>query len=263
MEYNKSTNYTIEEFKDIIEMLRSENGCPWDRVQTHESLKLCMMEEAAEVLAGIRILNQTGNGENLKEELGDVLLQVMMHSQIAKEEDLFSFEDVVDDISRKMIRRHPHVFVQEPVNVDSVEQVLTNWEDIKKKEKQGKEWAAQPLREIPIELPALTRGTKVIKKLNKLYQPQPDLKEISSNLRLLSEKVAILADQIEENEKNEKNEDVGANSAKSLKQDLELHMSELLWQICGISAKFGITNEQILDNKIDDIVDKYEPYNTM
>ena len=257
MEYNKSTNYTIEEFKDIIEMLRSENGCPWDKVQTHESLKPCMMEEAAEVLAGIRILNQTGNGENLKEELGDVLLQVMMHSQIAKEEELFAFEDVVDDISRKMIRRHPHVFVQESVNVNSVEQVLTNWEDIKKKEKQGKEWAAQPLHEIPIELPSLTRGTKVIKKLNKLYQPQPDLTTITNDLRISSEKVALLAEQME------KSEQLGTKPEKDLRRELELHISELLWQICGISAKMGMTNEQILDNKIDDIIDKYEPYNPM
>ena len=257
MEYNKSTNYTIEEFKDIIEMLRGENGCPWDRVQTHDSLKPCMMEEAAEVLAGIRILNQTGNGENLKEELGDVLLQVMMHSQIAKEEELFAFEDVVDDISRKMIRRHPHVFVQEPVNVDSVEQVLTNWEDIKKKEKQGKEWAAQPLREIPMELPALTRGTKVIKKLNKLYQPQPELKEITNNLRVLGNQVATLAEQMEDSMAT------GTNLEENLNQKLEAQISELLWTICGIGAKFGITNEQILDNKIEDIVDKYEPYNAM
>ena len=255
MEYNKSTNYTIEEFKDIIEMLRSENGCPWDRVQTHESLKSCMMEEAAEVLAGIRILNQTGNGENLMEELGDVLLQVMMHSQIAKEEELFAFEDVVDDISRKMIRRHPHVFVQEPVNVDSVEQVLTNWEDIKKKEKQGKEWASLPLREIPMELPALTRGTKVIKKLNKLYQPQGDLKAITQDLRLYSEKVALLAEQIDGSE------GTSTDNEKNLKQELETQMSELLWQICGISAKLGMTSEQILDNKIADTIDKYEPYN--
>ena len=68
MEYNKSTNYTIEEFKDIIEMLRSENGCPWDKVQTHESLKPCMMEEAAELLAAIRIYDQTNNYDNMREE---------------------------------------------------------------------------------------------------------------------------------------------------------------------------------------------------
>lgn len=253
MEYNKSTNYTIEEFKEIIEMLRSENGCPWDRVQTHESLKPCMMEEAAEVLAGIRILNQTGDGDNLKEELGDVLLQVVMHSQIAKEEGLFSFEDVVDDVSRKMIRRHPHVFVQDADKADTVDQVLTNWEDIKKKEKQGKEWAAKPLHEIPIELPALTRGTKVVKKLNKLYPPQPDMKEIAGELRIFSEKVALIAEEISDRQ-GEK-----SKAEQELKADLENQIPQLLWQICAIGAKYGISIEQLLVNKIENIVEKYEP----
>lgn len=77
-------------------MLRGENGCPWDKVQTHESLKPCMMEEAAELLASIRIYDQTGNSDNMREELGDVLLQVVMHAQIASEEGLFTMADVVD-----------------------------------------------------------------------------------------------------------------------------------------------------------------------
>lgn len=87
--------YTYEDFLDIIAMLRSENGCPWDKVQTHDSLRPCMMEEAAEVLAAIRIYDTTGNAGNLQEELGDVLLQVVMHAQIAKEEGIFTMEDVV------------------------------------------------------------------------------------------------------------------------------------------------------------------------
>ena len=82
--------YTFDELVNIIEELRSENGCPWDKEQTHDSLRQCMMEEAAELLAAIRIYNETGNPENMKEELGDILLQVVMHSVIAKEEDLFT-----------------------------------------------------------------------------------------------------------------------------------------------------------------------------
>ena len=87
--------YTFDELVNIIEELRSENGCPWDKEQTHDSLRQCMMEEAAELLAAIRIYNETGNPENMKEELGDILLQVVMHSVIAKEEDLFTIEDVI------------------------------------------------------------------------------------------------------------------------------------------------------------------------
>lgn len=134
--------YTMDDFIHIIEKLRSENGCPWDKEQTHESLKPCMREEAAEVLAAIRILDKTGNPENLREELGDVLLQVVMHSQIAKEEGLFTLEDVVQEVSEKMVRRHPHVFGS--VQADNSSQVLKNWEEIKKAEKQGKEWVKTP-----------------------------------------------------------------------------------------------------------------------
>ena len=130
--------YTYEDFLDIIAMLRSENGCPWDKVQTHDSLRPCMMEEAAEVLAAIRIYDTTGNAGNLQEELGDVLLQVVMHAQIAKEEGIFTMEDVVNDVAQKMVRRHPHVFGT--VEANTSEQVLQNWEEIKKQEKAGKEW---------------------------------------------------------------------------------------------------------------------------
>ena len=138
-----SKKYNYEDFLDIIETLRSENGCPWDRQQTHMSLRPCMAEEAAEVNAAIRILNETGSFENLREELGDVLLQVVMHAQIAKEEGLFAMEDVVSEVAEKMVRRHPHVFGN--LSAKDSEEVLENWEEIKKKEKEGKNQAAFPL----------------------------------------------------------------------------------------------------------------------
>ena len=126
MELHKDNEkYTYQDFLDIIRDLRSENGCPWDKVQTHDSLRPCMTEEAAELLASIRIYDKTGNAENMREELGDVLLQVVMHAQIAQEEGLFSMEDVVDEVSRKMIRRHPHIFGT--ATADTPEQVLKNW----------------------------------------------------------------------------------------------------------------------------------------
>ena len=126
----------FEKLKKVVERLRAEDGCPWDREQTHMSLKPACIEEAAEVIAGINILDQTGNAENLKEELGDLLLQVMMHSCIAEEEGLFSIEDVIKEITEKMIRRHPHVFGD--VTVSDSGEVLKNWEEIKKYEKAGR-----------------------------------------------------------------------------------------------------------------------------
>lgn len=128
----------FEQLQRIIARLRAEDGCPWDWEQTHTSLKPACIEEAAEVICGINIFEQTGDSDNLKEELGDLLLQVVMHAQIAEEEGLFTMDDVIQDISDKMIRRHPHVFGEEIIS-DSGE-VLTKWADIKKKEKSGKEW---------------------------------------------------------------------------------------------------------------------------
>lgn len=135
----------IDRLKEIVETLRSENGCPWDRAQTHTSLKPEVIEEAAEVVSGINILDKTGDAENLKEELGDLLLQVMFHSVIAEEEGLFTFDDVAKIVSEKMIRRHPHVFAG--VTYNSKEEQHAAWEELKKAEKEGKEWFADTLPE--------------------------------------------------------------------------------------------------------------------
>ena len=121
----------IDRLKEIVQALRSDHGCPWDRVQTHESLKPACIEEAAEVISGINILSETGDPENLKEELGDLLLQVMFHAVLAK---------VVSD---KMVRRHPHVF--NGVTYAGREEQLRAWEAIKQEEKRGKEWQSDYL----------------------------------------------------------------------------------------------------------------------
>ena len=126
----------FDEFREVVRRLRAPDGCPWDREQTHMSLKAPCIEEAAEVIAGINIYDQTGNAENLKEELGDLLLQVMMHARIAEEEGLFTTEDVIKGITEKMIRRHPHVFGD--VEAKDSGEVLKNWEKIKMQERKDK-----------------------------------------------------------------------------------------------------------------------------
>ena len=127
---------SFDKLKQVIAGLRAEDGCPWDREQTHRLLKPYCIEEAAEVICGINVLAETGNAENLKEELGDLLLQIVLHAQIAEEEGLFTLDDVVTGITEKMIRRHPHVFGN--VQVSGSEEVLINWEQIKAQEKEGK-----------------------------------------------------------------------------------------------------------------------------
>ena len=119
----------LEELINTVRILRSENGCQWDREQTHQTLKSNMLEEAYEAVDAI----DNNDMKHLKEELGDVLLQVVLHSQIANEEGAFSIEDVAKDINEKLIRRHPHVFAD--VNVNSVGEILDNWEQIKNQEK--------------------------------------------------------------------------------------------------------------------------------
>ena len=135
----------FEEFENIIARLRAPDGCPWDRAQTHASLKKPCIEEAAEVICGINILDQTGDPDNLKEELGDLLMQVVLHARIAEEEGYFTMDDVIQSISDKMIRRHPHVFGSGDGPGDDGSQA--SWDAIKKQEKAGKEWTEDYLPE--------------------------------------------------------------------------------------------------------------------
>ncbi len=228
--------YTYEEFMDIIATLRSENGCPWDKEQTHDSLRPCMIEEAYELLAAIRIYDKSGDADNLKEELGDVLLQVALHSQIAKEEGLFTMEDVVSDIAEKMIRRHPHVFGD--VYADNSDQVLKNWEDIKKKEKEGKSWVTTPLRDIPEELPSLVRASKVYKKADKLYKRELSVEDSVTALQENAKRLSL--------EKEMDDEQIAGI------------LTDMLADICKIAAKRRLSMEQTLSDKVNDFIDEIE-----
>ena len=129
-------NYpNLERLIDIIKTLRSENGCAWDREQTHYSLKKNMIEEAYEAVDAI----EDGDTQHLQEELGDVLLQVVLHSQIAKEDNEFTLEDVAKGISDKLVHRHPHVFGN--VHVNGTKDILDNWEKLKAEEKKHRKSA--------------------------------------------------------------------------------------------------------------------------
>ena len=155
----------IDELKAVIKRLRAEDGCPWDREQTHASLKATCIEEAAEVICGINVYEQTGNAESMKEELGDLLLQVVMQCEIADEEGLFNFEDVAETVKDKMIRRHPHVFADGDAKTTA--EVLDKWAEIKKEEKSGKEWMDEKLPEAFEEAKQLIDRAAEKKKLKK------------------------------------------------------------------------------------------------
>ncbi len=129
---DKKEQYTFDELLSIIAALRGENGCPWDKAQTYETLKKCLTDETEEVLQAV----DNHDMENLCEELGDVLLQVVLNSQIARERGDFTIDDVIDGLCRKMIRRHPHVFGDQKALTP--EEGLALWNQIKQQEKTAK-----------------------------------------------------------------------------------------------------------------------------
>ncbi len=145
-------------FADLVEImarLRAADGCPWDREQTHATLKPYLLEEAYEVLEAI----DRQEDEELCKELGDVLLQVVFHAQVAREEDRFSIDEVCRAIVEKLVRRHPHVFGD--VQVDGAREVVANWERIKQDERQDQAAPASVLDGVPKHLPALLRAQRI------------------------------------------------------------------------------------------------------
>lgn len=153
-------NHQFDALRDIIYQLRAPGGCPWDQKQTHTSLRGHLLEEAYELIDAIDALDD----DHMVEELGDVLLQVMLHSQIGEDEGYFTIDDVIRGLTEKMIRRHPHVFGD--VEVDSEEDVIVNWQKIKQAEKGKAEDQDQPFARISKSSSALLKGKEVIKILD-------------------------------------------------------------------------------------------------
>lgn len=187
VDFEFKENYLFEDLVCIMKCLRSENGCPWDAEQTHESIKKNFIEETYEVIEAI---NKKDNAL-LCEELGDVLLQIVFHAQIENEKDVFSINDVTDGICKKLIERHPHVFGE--TNVNSVEDVLNNWDSIKRKSKEQKT-QSEAMEHVPLELPALMRSTKIQQKAAKAGFDWESTDEVLKKLdeEILELKTAIL-----------------------------------------------------------------------
>ncbi|MDD3014111.1 MAG: nucleoside triphosphate pyrophosphohydrolase [Candidatus Gastranaerophilales bacterium] len=167
MPHNNFNN--LKKFIEIVEILRSDNGCPWDREQTHKSIKANMLEEAYEAIDAI----DSGSSKDLCEELGDVLLQVVLHSQIASEENKFDIEDVAKTISEKIIRRHPHVFGD--LKVSGTKEVLANWDLIKQQEKPERKSA---LSGVAKSQPALLAAAEYSKKAVKVGFEWPNVESL-------------------------------------------------------------------------------------
>ena len=161
----------FESLVEIIATLRGENGCPWDREQTHSSLKSTLIEETYETVEGIN----SGDPDKLKEELGDLLLNIMLQAQIAVESQDFNIYDVIETLTEKLIRRHPHVFAD--VQADNAEDVVKNWEAIKRQEA-GYEDRKSILDGIPNALPSLLRGQKIQKRAARVGFDWNDISDV-------------------------------------------------------------------------------------
>ncbi|MBQ9519298.1 MAG: nucleoside triphosphate pyrophosphohydrolase [Firmicutes bacterium] len=222
---------SFDRFVGVVRTLLSENGCPWDRAQTHESLKPCLLEECYEVIDAI----DSDNTENLKEELGDVLLQVVFHSILAQNEGKFTLDDTINGISDKMISRHPHIFGGE-----SAENLVDRWEEIKKREK-GYSTRTDAMRSVAKALPALVRGQKVIKK--SMAQKQ--------------ENITPVFEAAEECLKNLKQAE---NGNKDIQMEL---IGKLLMQILNISNFFEINAEFSLTNALETYINRIEDFENM
>ncbi len=163
IDFESKESYDLADLRKIVKVLRGEGGCPWDGEQTHESLRRALLEESYEVCEAI----DEGSTEHLKEELGDVLLQVVFHADIEEDAGRFDLDDVADGIVKKLILRHPHVFGD--VHVSGTGEVLENWEEIKRREKR-QVTAASSLEAVAKSLPALWRAEKIQDKASK-YAP--------------------------------------------------------------------------------------------
>ncbi len=212
-----NTRYSVEDLKNIMSILRSEEGCPWDREQTHTSIRNDLLEETYEAVDAIDRLDDV----DMAEELGDLLLQVVFHSQIASERGSFDFDTVADGICKKLIYRHPHVFGN--VEVENSAEVLDNWDKLKKTEKSQSTFT-DTLKAVPKTFPALMRAAKVGKRAKKSGFDFADLKD---TIQKLEEELTELKEAVENNNLDLAKEELGdllfsaVNTSRFLKVDAE------------------------------------------
>ena len=174
----------IQELRKTVARLRAPDGCPWDRAQTHQSLADCLVEECSELLDTI----DREDMDHMLEELGDVLLQVVMHAQLAEEADHFDLDQIAREVNQKLVRRHPHVFGQ--LKAGSPEEALSRWEGIKATEKKNNDGKGSPLEGLPLRLPALLYARDVFKRMQR--------NQLSADGHVNAVKLKTLGEQLDE-----------------------------------------------------------------
>lgn len=224
MDFQQKPNYGFDDLIEIMKILRAPGGCPWDREQTHKSIRQNFIEETYEAIEAI----DTEDRELLKEELGDVLLQVVFHSEMESEKGSFDINDVCDGICKKLIVRHPHIFAD--VKADTADEVLKNWDNIKMKTKSQKT-QSDAMDSVSKSLPSLMRSEKLQKKAAKVGFDWPD---VNGALQKVEEETQELKQAIENQDKENMAEELGdllfsvVNVSRFIKVDSE----EALYYAC-------------------------------
>ena len=231
VDYQQKDHYSISDLLDIVRLLRGEGGCPWDREQTHKSIKSDFIEETCEVIEAIDLDDKA----LLREELGDVLLQVVFHCRIEEETSTFTFDDVCDEVCKKLIIRHPHVFGD--VTADTTDQVLKNWDAIKMETK-GQERYTDTLTSVAKSLPALMRAQKVGKRAMRA----------GMDFRCAEDAVACIGGEKAELE---------AAIASGSKKDIEEEMGDLLFSCVNAARHLGIDAELALKSATEKFIRRF------
>ncbi len=232
MPISEKKKYEISDLLEIMALLRSENGCPWDKEQNHKSIRNNFLEEAYEAVEAI----DNEDSVLLREELGDVLLQVVFHAQIEQEAGRFDFSDVTDELCRKLIERHPHVFGE--VHVRNSGDVLKNWDSIKQKSK-GQETFTQTLKSIPVPLPALMRAEKIGKRAARAGYDFPNASEAFVSLK---REAAELEQAMQQNDPEGIAEELG----------------DVLFSCVNTARKLGFCAEELLDSANAKFIARFE-----
>lgn len=231
MSWQKKERYDMADLCEIMRMLRAEDGCPWDKVQTHESIRKNLIEETYEAVEAIDCKDMS----MLREELGDVLLQVVFHSQMEEETGTFTFADVANDVCQKLVIRHPHIFGD--IKADTVDEVLDNWNRIKQETK-GQKTAAETLTAVPKQLPALMRSEKVQGRARKAGFDYPDADMAFGDLK---SEINELADAMQEADETHIAEEIG----------------DTLFAAVNVARLYGMDPEELLTRSCNKFIDRF------
>ena len=231
VDFKQKEKYDINDLLEIMRSLRAPGGCPWDAEQTHESIRKNLIEETYEVVEAI---DKKDSGM-LLEELGDLLMQVVFHAQMEDEKGVFNFDDVADGVCKKLIERHPHVFGE--VEVSGVDDVLDNWDAIKRRKK-GQKKGSEPMLSVPRELPALMRAAKIQQKASAVGFDWPD---VSGAYDKITEETQELRKAVE----------------SGVKEDISDELGDLLFSVVNVSRFLKCDAEEALTTASDKFINRF------